>query len=217
MAQILREGDERVRQAREQAEERVKRERLAAEAESRKTVEDAEQRAAARSDAAHDAAEQAQERVRPSRAANETVATARDLADRASKAARQAAAQASSEADRLAAQAQDSAAEAERRAAEAGQVRQRAGGVGPRVPKRRPAKSARHGKSGKLGNGRPSAPKRATRRSADIVGDKARLAALTKNELLRRAADLEIRGHAAMTKPELVAAVTRAGVGTSAR
>ena len=61
--------------------------------------------------------------------------------------------------------------------------------------------------AGSTANGQP----RRARKPADVTLSKsAHLDALTKNDLMRLAGELQIDGHAAMSKPELITAIAQA-------
>jgi colicin import membrane protein len=192
---VARESDQLLSKVRDEAERTVtarveeaeQRERLAAEAAARKTVDTTEAKVSARTRDRQQNAERAQLRAREAiQEANEALTRARDLAAHAAKAAKEVATQRSREADRLAAQARERAAAAERRATETSRMAMAATAAGP-------AKA-------------PSA-----RSSAGLTLTEQQYGALTKEQLLRLAAGLEVEGQSAMNKQDLIQAVGRAG------
>ena len=115
---------------------------------------------------------------------------ARELADEASQAARAAAAEAGREAERL--------------AVAVGQVASHTAGDGR-------ASAGARSRSSRAGSSRSRSPRgRSARRPTVKATAAARLEQQSKNELLRRAAALDIDGRATMTKAQLVQAIEKA-------
>ena len=134
-------------------------------------------------------AEQAQARAREAiQEANKALARARDLAGEAAKAAEDVAAQASREADRLAKQAQERMTSIKRQATQAEKTKQ--------------AAEKRIETAGVRPHGTPP----------DVtLHDSQSLDALTKDQLLRLAEDLELESQSAASKQELIEAIIRNG------
>lgn len=187
--EVRQEAERKTAERMEEAQERFDRARLEAEAEAQDTIEKAEAKASARTRERQQNAEQAQVRAREAiQEANKALARARDLAGEAAKAAEDVAAQASREADRLAKQARERMATIERRATQAEKTKQ--------------AAEKRIETAGVRPHGTPPEV---------TLHDSQSLDALTKDQLLRLAEDLELESQSAASKQELIEAIIRNG------